>query len=191
MWFGTSSGLSSSVKRSVEIFYDARWFALGTCELPLRRFFRNSLDWNVWWSGSFRGRSFSGSRHRGLQILHDPYWASRRTRRLALDRNLKSCVAGAARQACHGALGASDVREYGAADGLLSSEGINRSRSVVADSEGRIWFSLGRGISVVDPSHMPDSSPPAIAHVEAVLADDIPHHGRRIRSAFHLRPRES
>ena len=73
-----------------------------------------------------------------------------------------------------GALGASDIREYGAADGLLSSEGINRSRSVVADSEGRIWFSLGRGISVVDPSHMPDSSPPAIAHVEAVLADDLP-----------------
>jgi ligand-binding sensor domain-containing protein/signal transduction histidine kinase len=72
-----------------------------------------------------------------------------------------------------GAPGASDVREYGAADGLLSSEGINRSRSVVADPEGRIWVSLGRGISVADPSHMPDSSPPAIAHVEAVRADDL------------------
>jgi signal transduction histidine kinase len=71
-------------------------------------------------------------------------------------------------------LGASDVQEYGSADGLLSSEGINRSNSVVADTQGRIWFSLGRGISVVDPSHMPDSSPPAIAHVEAVLADGLP-----------------
>jgi len=50
---------------------------------------------------------------------------------------------------------------------------MNRSRSVVADSDGRIWFSLGRGISVVDPSHMPDSSAPSIAHVEAVLADDL------------------
>ncbi|HUB52879.1 MAG TPA: two-component regulator propeller domain-containing protein [Terracidiphilus sp.] len=73
-----------------------------------------------------------------------------------------------------GALGASDVREYGAADGLLSSEGINRSRSVVADPEGRIWLSLGHGISVVDPSRMSDSLPPAIAHIEAVLADDLP-----------------
>ena len=73
-----------------------------------------------------------------------------------------------------GTLEASDLRAYGAADGLLSSEGINRSRSVVADSDGRIWFSLGRGISVVDPSHMPDSSPPAIAHIEAVLRDNLP-----------------
>jgi signal transduction histidine kinase len=50
---------------------------------------------------------------------------------------------------------------------------MNRSRSVVADPDGRIWFSLGRGISVVDPSHMPDSSAPSIAHVEAVLVDDL------------------
>ncbi|HUB28525.1 MAG TPA: two-component regulator propeller domain-containing protein [Terracidiphilus sp.] len=72
-----------------------------------------------------------------------------------------------------GILGASDLREYGTADGLLSSDGINRSRSVVADSDGRIWFSLGHGISVVDPSHMPNDSPPAIVHIEAVLADDL------------------
>src|SRR5580704_7991722 len=43
------------VERSVEVLHHARWFTLRTCELPLRGFVRNSLDWNVWRSGSFRG----------------------------------------------------------------------------------------------------------------------------------------
>src|SRR6202035_6041373 len=66
-----------------------------------------------------------------------------------------------------------DVREYGQADGLESTEGVKRSRSVVSDSAGRIWFSLGSGLSVVDPSQINDNSVPALPHIEAVTADDI------------------
>jgi signal transduction histidine kinase len=66
-----------------------------------------------------------------------------------------------------------DIREYGPADGLPSSEGVNRSRSLVSDSEGRIWISVKGGLSVVDPSHLASTWPPAIAHVESVMADGM------------------
>jgi len=64
-----------------------------------------------------------------------------------------------------------DVRDYGSSDGLRSAEGIKRNRSVVVDSLGRIWFSMSRGLSVVDPSHLTGNSAPAIAHVETISAD--------------------
>src|SRR6202035_99361 len=65
-----------------------------------------------------------------------------------------------------------DVREYGQADGLESTEGVKRSRSVVSDSAGRIWFSLSSGLSVVSPSQINDNSVPALPHIEAITADD-------------------
>ena len=73
-----------------------------------------------------------------------------------------------------GTLTPDDVREYGTADGLRSAKGVKRNRSVVADSDGRIWFSLQDGLSVVDPAHITDSSVPALVHVERVLADNDP-----------------
>jgi ligand-binding sensor domain-containing protein/signal transduction histidine kinase len=73
-----------------------------------------------------------------------------------------------------GALRSAEICEYGAADGLPNTMGVKRSRSVVADGEGRIWFSLTRGLSVVDPSHTTDTSAPALPHVEAIMADNDP-----------------
>jgi signal transduction histidine kinase len=70
-----------------------------------------------------------------------------------------------------GPLEAADVREYGPADGLASSEGVKRSRSVVADRLGRIWFSLNHGISVANPARLSGSSAPAIAHIQSISAD--------------------
>jgi len=70
-----------------------------------------------------------------------------------------------------GTLQPDDVREYGLADGLRSTEGVKRSSSVVADALGRIWFSTSRGLSVVDPSRLVRDSPPAIVHLDAVSAD--------------------
>ena len=65
-----------------------------------------------------------------------------------------------------------DIREYGLADGLQSTEVAKRNNAVAADSSGRIWFSTTRGLSVVDPSHIVDNSPPAIPHVETISADN-------------------
>lgn len=64
-----------------------------------------------------------------------------------------------------------DVREYGLADGLRSTEGVKRNSSVVADSLGRIWFSTSRGLSVVDPSRLAGDSPAAIVHFDSISAD--------------------
>jgi PAS domain S-box-containing protein len=71
-----------------------------------------------------------------------------------------------------GVVTAGDIREYGQADGLESTEGVKRSRSVVSDSAGRIWFSLSSGLSVVNPSQINDNSVPALPHIEAITADD-------------------
>jgi PAS domain S-box-containing protein len=73
-----------------------------------------------------------------------------------------------------GVVKAVDVREYDQADGLESTEGVKRSRSVVSDSAGRIWFSLSNGLSVVNPSQINDNSVPALAHIEAITADGTP-----------------
>jgi PAS domain S-box-containing protein len=71
-----------------------------------------------------------------------------------------------------GELEEGDVREYGLADGLESTEGMKRCRSVVSDSAGNIWFSLRRGLSVVNPSQITDNSVPALPHIEAITADN-------------------
>jgi ligand-binding sensor domain-containing protein len=71
-----------------------------------------------------------------------------------------------------GVVKAVDVREYEQADGLQSTEGIKRSRSVVSDLAGRIWFSLGNGLSVVGPSQTNDKLVPALTHIEAITADN-------------------
>jgi ligand-binding sensor domain-containing protein/signal transduction histidine kinase len=73
-----------------------------------------------------------------------------------------------------GVVKAVEVREYDRADGLESTEGVKRSRSVVSDSSGRIWFSLSGGLSVVDPSRIAAGSAVAIAHVEALSVDGSP-----------------
>jgi len=75
-----------------------------------------------------------------------------------------------------------DVREYGVMDGLLSTQGVEREKSVVADALGRIWFSTNRGLSFVDPSLVSGGSAPAIVHVEGMSAD-----GRSIALAGPLR----
>ncbi len=73
-----------------------------------------------------------------------------------------------------GAVADGDIREYGPADGLRGVEGVRRSSSVVQDRSGRIWFSLNKGISVVDPARLSSNATPAIAHIQAILADGRP-----------------
>ena len=70
-----------------------------------------------------------------------------------------------------GILGDGDLREFGLADGLRGIEGVKRHRSVMTDPAGRIWFSLNRGISVVDPARLSRNTPPALPQVQAISAD--------------------
>jgi signal transduction histidine kinase len=66
------------------------------------------------------------------------------------------------------------IVEYRLADGLYSTEATRRHRSVVADLMGRIWFSMSRGLSVVDPVRATSSAAPLVARIEAVTADGNP-----------------
>jgi ligand-binding sensor domain-containing protein/signal transduction histidine kinase len=72
------------------------------------------------------------------------------------------------------ALSEADVREYGLEDGLHGIEGVKRHQSMFTDPLGRIWLSMNRGLSVVDPARAIGSSTPAIVHVEGVSADGNP-----------------
>jgi PAS domain S-box-containing protein len=93
-----------------------------------------------------------------------------------------------------GVVKVADVREYDQADGLENTDGVKRSRSVVSDSAGRIWFSLTTGMSEVNPSRIADNSVPALPHIEAIAADNntanlaasirIPPSPRRITLAY-------
>ncbi len=67
-----------------------------------------------------------------------------------------------------------DIREYGLEDGLHGIEGVKRHQSVFADPLGKIWLSMNRGLSVVDPARVIASSAPAIVHVEGISADGNP-----------------
>jgi signal transduction histidine kinase/ligand-binding sensor domain-containing protein len=174
MWLGTSSGLSS--------LENDQWKSYTTRDgLPpggVNCLFEDSSQ--TLWIGTSGGLAVSAADHFQApgtwpDVLHEPVFGLAEDKGGWLWITTANHVLQVRRdKLAIGTLGPSDLREYGTADGLLSSEGINRSRSVIADAEGKIWLSLGRGLSVVDPSHMPDSSPPAIAHIEAVLADDVP-----------------
>ncbi len=66
------------------------------------------------------------------------------------------------------------LREYGSADGLPGPETVRRSRSVIADAHGHIWFSLNQGLASVDPARAFAASAPALTHVESITADGSP-----------------
>jgi len=78
--------------------------------------------------------------------------------------------------------GAGDYREFGITDGLPSTEGVKRSRSVVEDNRGQIWFSLNQGISVLEPSAFDTPAFPVTIRVNEMLVDGKPiapgHHAR-------------
>jgi hypothetical protein len=74
------------------------------------------------------------------------------------------------------------VREYGLADGLLGLESVRRHQTVVSGPDGRIWFSMNRGLAVADVRRAAEPALPALAHVEEVAADGTPIdlHGARL-----------
>ncbi|HXO60797.1 MAG TPA: two-component regulator propeller domain-containing protein [Candidatus Acidoferrales bacterium] len=74
----------------------------------------------------------------------------------------------------HDAIGDTDVHTYGIEDGLLGTEGVKRNESVVADSLGRVWFSMNHGLSVVDPARAMTNSAPALVHIDGLSADGNP-----------------
>jgi signal transduction histidine kinase/ligand-binding sensor domain-containing protein len=70
--------------------------------------------------------------------------------------------------------GEGDYREFGATEGLPSTEGVKRARSVVQDNRGHIWFSLNKGISVLRPLAFATPAYPVSVRVDEMLVDGRP-----------------
>ena len=171
MWFATPGGLSALSK--------GHWQTYTTKDgLPSENI--NCLredSIGVLWVGTAAGLGFRDSigfrvpagappslRENILGLAEDKYgslWISTSNHVLRMNRQMLS----------RGTLADGDIREYGLADGLRGVEGVKRHESVFADLSGRIWFSLNRGISVVDPARVTSSSAPAIPHIQAISAD--------------------
>jgi ligand-binding sensor domain-containing protein len=174
MWFATPAGLTALAKN--------RWQTYtGKDGLPsndVNCLLEDSAG--VLWVGTAAGLAFRGPSHfqvpngapaalreQVLGLAEDKFgsiWMATSNHVLRVNRD----------KLLNGALADGDIRQYGLADGLRGMEGVKRHRSVVTDASGRIWFSLNKGISVVDPARLRNNSTPVIAHVESILADGQP-----------------
>jgi signal transduction histidine kinase/ligand-binding sensor domain-containing protein len=67
--------------------------------------------------------------------------------------------------------GSMAVREFGAADGLRSLDGVKRFRSIVTDDRGRVWLARGHGIAMADPERFTRPAAPTSVSIEQVAAD--------------------
>src|SRR6266567_1418516 len=172
MWFGTPEGVSAMSQKGWRTY-------TGNDGLPsedVNCLLQDST--RILWIGTAEGLAYLSDGHvhvpRGVpESLQAPIFgieedkngwlwiaASDHVLRVPRDKLLRGVVT------------AADIREYDQADGLESTEGVKRSRSVVSDSGGRIWFSLSSGLSLVDPSQISDNSVPALPHIEAITADN-------------------
>ena len=64
------------------------------------------------------------------------------------------------------------VREFGASDGLPSTQLIQRDHAISRDRSGRIWFALRGGLCVVDPERAV-GLPPATVTIESAQVDGV------------------
>jgi ligand-binding sensor domain-containing protein/signal transduction histidine kinase len=174
MWFATPSGISALSDGHWRSFRDSDGLPSANinCLLP---------DSNgTLWIGTASGLAFVRSGHvqapRGLppslqeQILGLAMdklgwlWISTSNQVLRVKRD----------SLLNGALNDNDVHSYGMEDGLLGTEGVKRNQSVLTDSLGRVWFSMNRGLSVVDPARATANSAPALLHIDGLSADGNP-----------------
>ncbi len=170
VWLATSNGLES--------FANEKWSVYSSPDgMPPERVNCLAADsGGILWMGTDAGLAFiRGGR---LQIPRDvvdallePVLGIAQDRRGDLWISTSGHVVRASRANLLGDVpGRGNMRVFGPADGIPVTEGVRRSRSVVADRMGRIWFSLHGGISVVDPARAMEESPPAIVHIESVSA---------------------
>jgi signal transduction histidine kinase/ligand-binding sensor domain-containing protein len=174
MWFATPTGLSVLAKDRWQTYTAKDGLPSGDVNCLLED------SSGVLWIGTAAGIAFRGHgrfqvppnvpaalREEVLGIAEDKFgsiWLATSNHVLRVNRE----------KLLRDVLAEEDVREYGLADGLRGVEGVKRSNSVVTDRAGRIWFSLNKGISVVDPARLTRNATPAIARVQGILADGRP-----------------
>jgi ligand-binding sensor domain-containing protein/signal transduction histidine kinase len=175
MWFGTPNGLNELSQGHLLAYTGKDGLPPGNvnCLLP---------DSNgVLWIGTDNGLAFlrSGTVHalsddvpdsvreEIFAIAEDKVGAlwmatAKHIARVDRDKLLRQAVA------------SSDIREYGLGDGLLSTQGVRRHKSIAVDPSGGIWFSTNRGLSFVSPTSMKFDSAPPLVHVDGISVDGRP-----------------
>ena len=193
MWFGTPNGLRA--------FANDRWRAYtakeGLASDQVNCLMQDSSG--ILWIGTAAGLSFLSNgdlRTPGnAPALHEPVFGIAQDKNGWLWISTSDHVVRINRDTLlRGAIAEGDMLDYIAADGLRSTHGIWRDRSVVVDHLGRIWFSMAAGLSVVNPAQLTNGSVPAFVHVEGISADNgaidphgavrIPPGTRRITFSF-------
>jgi signal transduction histidine kinase/ligand-binding sensor domain-containing protein len=171
MWFATPNGLSALSKDGWQV-YTVRD---GLPSENVNCLLEDSTG--VLWIGTAAGLAFLSS-GRVQSPAGAPASLGEQILGVAEDRNGSLWIATSNHvlrvrrdKLMRGALAEGDVREYGLADGLHGIEGVKRHRSVVADPFGHVWFSLNRGLSVVDPARLTSISAAAIVHIQTISAD--------------------
>ncbi len=183
MWFGTPNGLNELSEGHLRAYTSKDGLPPGNvnCLLP---------DSNgVLWIGTDNGLAFlrSGTVHALRDDVPDSVreeifaiaedkagalWVATAKHIVRVDRDklLRQAVA------------SSDIREYGLDDGLLSTQGVRRHKSIAADPSGGIWFSTNRGLSFVSPTSVKFDSAPPLVHVDGISVDGrLIHLGEQIR----------
>ena len=179
MWFGTPNGLSELRKNSWRTYsvQDGLLSPNVNCLLADSK--------GIVWIGTADGLAFLSADH-----IHVPQRVPDSIREavfgIAEDRDGQLWVATAnhilqlnRNRLIENAVTEADVREYGIADGLSGTEGVQRYQSVVADSSGRVWFSTNGGLSSVDPSRAAATSAPVLVQIEGVAGDGMAFDLRR------------
>jgi signal transduction histidine kinase/ligand-binding sensor domain-containing protein len=174
MWFATPGGISA--------LSDGHWRSFRTADgLPSGNVNCLLPDSNgTLWIGTAFGLAFVSSGHvqvpRGL-----PPSLQEQILGLALDKlgwlwisTSKNVLRVKRDSLMSGTISDEDLHTYGLEDGLLGTEGVKRNESVVADSLGRVWFSMNRGVSVVDPARATSNSAPSQIHIDGLSADGNP-----------------
>jgi signal transduction histidine kinase/ligand-binding sensor domain-containing protein len=171
MWFGTPNGLNALSKGEWHLF---------TANDGMPSNDVNCLLWDsagVLWIGTTSGLAFERlGRIEALKQapapIHEPIMGIAEGRNGRLWIATANHVLSANRdKLLDGTLRDDDLRSYGMEDGLLGTEGVKRERSVFEDKLGRVWFSMNRGLSVIDTGRGADNSPASILQIEGVSAD--------------------
>jgi len=174
MWFGTPNGLNALSNGQWRIYTSREGLPPGTVNCL------SEDSSGTLWVGTTNGVAFihAGAIQAPREVpepLHEQIFGIEEDKTGSLWIATANHVLRVNRDATlRDAIGDTDVREFGLEDGLASTQGVKRHQSVTADSVGRIWFSMVRGLSFVDPTPMGLSSAPALIHVEAISADGRP-----------------
>jgi signal transduction histidine kinase/ligand-binding sensor domain-containing protein len=79
---------------------------------------------------------------------------------------------------------------FDSSDGVRSTNGVSSfSPRAVRSTDGKLWFGVPDGVSVLDPRHLRFNSVPPPVHIERVVADRKTYELADIKGSVHLAPR--